>query len=86
MRLVASLNSPIPDPTGFYNVFESAVLPTCPGAARIKARLLELGARGAMMSGSGPSVFGIFTTLDEAKRACATLRAEQFKAYYAALV
>ena len=71
------------DNGGLFNVFEQAVLPECKGASAIKSRLVELGARAAIMSGSGPSVFGLFSNLDEAKSACATLRREKFKAYYA---
>lgn len=68
---------------GMFNIFEEAVLPRCEGASRIKAELLRLGAKGAMMSGSGPSVFGIFDSIEEAKRACYALRDMKFKAYYA---
>lgn len=71
------------DPNGIFNIFESAVLPDCPGASAIKKRMLELGAIASMMSGSGPSVFGIFPTYDAAKIACFALRAEKYKAYYA---
>ena len=51
-----------------YNIFESAVLPMCPQAQAIKEKMLENGALGAMMSGSGPSVFGIFESRAEAER------------------
>ena len=44
-----------------YNVFESAVLPVRPVAAGIRDTLTDSGALLAMMSGSGPSVFGLFT-------------------------
>jgi hypothetical protein len=37
--------------------------------SQIKAEMLEMGADGSMMSGSGPSVFGIFTD-KEAGKAC----------------
>lgn len=42
-----------------YNRLEEAVIPRHPLIARIEERLLELGACGALMSGSGPSVFGL---------------------------
>ncbi len=42
-----------------YNRLEEAVIPKHPAIAGIKERLLELGACGALMSGSGPSVFGL---------------------------
>lgn len=45
---------------GMYNVFESVVLPECPGTTSLRTRLILLGARGAMMSGSGTAVFGVF--------------------------
>ena len=71
------------DSRGLFNVFEDAVLPSCSGASLIKAKLIELGAKGAMMSGSGPAVFGIFDTIDEAMKAAQALREMRFKAYYA---
>ena len=46
-----------------YNKFESVIIPTNKNIEKIKAILLENGASGVLMSGSGPSVFGIF--LDE---------------------
>lgn len=82
-RLLDTLGEPYFDPSGLFNVFERAVLPECPGAAKIKERLIELGAEAALMSGSGPSVFGIFRDFEEAKRACYALRKESYKAYYA---
>ena len=42
-----------------YNRLEEVVIPRHPQIAKIKKRLLGLGARGALMSGSGPSVFGL---------------------------
>ncbi len=42
-----------------YNRLEEAVIPRHPLIGRIKERLLELGACGALMSGSGPSLFGL---------------------------
>ena len=42
-----------------YNRLEEVVIPRHPQIAKIKKRLLELGAGGALMSGSGPSVFGL---------------------------
>ena len=53
-----------------YNVFEGAIEPERPEVTKIKGTLLEYGAMGAMMSGSGPSVFGIFG--DEKKASAAT--------------
>ena len=69
------------NPDGLFNVFEDAVLVACEGARNIKAELIRLGAIGAMMSGSGPSVFGVFKNIDEAKKACFALREKKYKAY-----
>ncbi len=57
-----------------YNVFED-VLPRPVGTAvaEIKRTLIEAGALGACMSGTGPTVFGLFETLDRAWDACTTL-------------
>lgn len=46
--------------SGMTNIFESAVLPHHAEASEIKQIMSESGALRAMMSGSGPSVFGIF--------------------------
>ena len=62
------------------------MLPTCPGASRIKEEMIRLGAKGALMSGSGPSVFGVFDSIEDAKKACFELRKMKFKAYFAASV
>ena len=85
-RLYAALLENRLDTDSLFNIFEGAVLPTCEGASKARARLIEQGASAAMMSGSGPSVFGIFHTAEGAKKACLTLRTEGFRAYYAALV
>lgn len=57
-----------------YNIFEQPVLAVRPVAANLRRIMLLSGALGAMMSGSGPSVFGIFETLDSALSACETIR------------
>ncbi len=42
------------------NVLETVTIPAYPIIASIKEKLLSLGAINAMMSGSGPTVFGLF--------------------------
>ena len=57
-----------------FNLFESVVLPERPMARGIKDTLLASGAISAMMSGSGPSVFGVFPKGDgSAQKACEML-------------
>ena len=43
------------------NVLESVTVPAYPIIESIKRKMLELGAAASLMSGSGPTVFGIFT-------------------------
>ncbi len=43
------------------NVLESVTVPEHPEIAAIKELMMEAGALNAMMSGSGPTVFGLFT-------------------------
>ena len=51
------------------NVLEPVSIAMHPEIADIKARMKELGAAGSMMSGSGPTVFGLFDDEAAAKRA-----------------
>lgn len=51
------------------NVLETVTETVFPVIADIKKTLRENGALGAMMSGSGPAVFGIFTDKEEAEAA-----------------
>ncbi len=44
-----------------YNKFEDVIIPKIPSISKIKEILKENGAMGTLMSGSGPSVFGIFS-------------------------
>lgn len=57
-----------------YNIFEAPILSVRPVAAAIKQAMLDSGAIGAMMSGSGPSVFGIFKNDEDAATACDKIR------------
>jgi 4-diphosphocytidyl-2-C-methyl-D-erythritol kinase len=79
--LISSIKRFSVDPASLYNIFEEAILPICEGAQHIKARMLELGAKAALMSGSGPSVFGIFETEEAAKSAARDLLSQGFRAY-----
>ena len=49
------------------NDLESVTIPAFPVIADIKSRLMDLGAAGSMMSGSGPTVFGVFKSFDSAE-------------------
>lgn len=56
------------------NVLETVTIPAYPVIDEIKKLMIESGAVGTMMSGSGPTVFGIFTDQESAKRAEVAMR------------
>ena len=51
------------------NVLETVTIPNYPIIDEIKKKMMNSGAIGAMMSGSGPTVFGLFEDEDTAKKA-----------------
>ena len=57
----------------FANDLESVTIPAFPVIAEIKNGMLRHGALGAMMSGSGPTVFGLYRDRDTAEQARAAL-------------
>lgn len=65
----------------FFNVFESVICPQRPFVGRIKDILLVHGAVAAMMSGSGPSVWGLFDDPAAARRAKEALLQQGARAY-----
>ena len=69
--------------TKLFNVFEKAILPICSKAESVKMKMLELGATHALMSGSGPSVYGIFPDEATAVAAEKYLKEHGLRAYYA---
>ena len=56
------------------NVLQDVTIPAYPEVERIKEQMKTLGAVIAMMSGSGPTVFGIFDNEEKAQEACQKLR------------
>ncbi len=65
----------------FYNELEEVILPARPMVGRIKETLYQNGAVAAMMSGSGPSVFGLFREEREAAAASSALLAIGARAF-----
>ena len=57
------------------NTLEEVTIKDYPVIAQIKEEMLAQGALGALMSGSGPTVFGIFDDEKKAKNAYAVLKA-----------
>ena len=60
-------HAPISIPKILENDLERVTSATFPIVETIKNSLIETGALGALMTGSGPSVFGVFPTLDTAQ-------------------
>lgn len=58
----------------FGNVLENVTIPAYPVIQEIKDLMLEQGAVGALMSGSGPTVFGLFTNPKAAAKAHEEMR------------
>ena len=65
------------------NVFEEVLPEEYHEVFTIKNRLMELGALNAAMSGSGPTVFGIFSEQETAKRAAGVLKETYQQTYLA---
>ncbi len=61
-----------------YNVMEPVTCEIHPVIEEIKQGLLSAGALGAIMSGSGPSVFGLFDDFVKAKKAAAQFKENYF--------
>ena len=66
-----------------YNVFEPMVTREHPELGEIRRILMEFGALGTCMSGSGPTMFGIFDDLKQAETVWKVLR-ERYAATYLA--
>ena len=60
------------------NVLETVSIEEHPEIALIKQQLLASGALNALMSGSGPTVFGLYASLEEAGRAFKNMQ-DQYK-------
>ena len=67
------------------NDFETVVFAAHPELGRVKERLLALGAAGALLSGTGSAVFGLFRQRQTATLALAVLSGSGPRAYLAPL-
>ena len=62
------------DINSIYNIFEDVVLNERPEAKSLKEKMINFGAKAALMSGSGPAIVGIFETSDAAIKAAEELK------------
>ena len=60
-----------------YNVLEPVTVQKCKEISEIKEKMMEQGALGALMSGSGPSVYALFDDNEKAKN-CHAFFAKQY--------
>lgn len=67
---------PISLPNGSFNDFERAIFPLRPEILRARNALVDSGARGALLAGSGACVFGFFDNTEAQERAVAALSGE----------
>ncbi len=56
------------------NVLETVTIEACPVIQRIKREMIACGAMGSLMSGSGPTVFGIYDSQEQAGTARDSLK------------
>ena len=85
-EIMASIHSGILTDSKLYNIFEKPIFKTCFKAESIKKDMIEFGATHALMSGSGPSVFGIFKNRNDAERAVSYFDKNGIRAYFAETV
>ena len=64
-----------------YNVFEDVLPRKYARVFEIKRQMLELGAMASAMTGSGPTVFGIFRDEEAARKAVDALK-KQYSTVY----
>lgn len=80
-RLREELERAIRDPAGglgdlVSNDLEAAAVRLCPPVARLRERLVAAGATAVGLSGSGPTVYGIFASAEAARAGLARLAPE----------
>jgi 4-diphosphocytidyl-2-C-methyl-D-erythritol kinase len=67
--------------SNFFNGLEAAAFHLRPDVKRVKERLLEAGALGSLVSGSGPTVFAVTATSQEAETIGEKFRSEGFEVF-----
>ncbi len=76
-NIISFLYRSVPDVCAILaNDLETVTIRRFPVIGEIKERLIVAGALGSLMSGSGPTVFGVFADEESAQRAAGTLAAE----------
>ena len=73
LRYAIENDKPLAFASHLFNIFEAPVIAERPVAKRLLDTLKANGALASRMSGSGPSVFGVFENLDFAQKALAAI-------------
>jgi len=73
-RILRYIEAASPLPDLLWNDLELPVIERYPGIGEVKESLLRVGARGALVCGSGSAVFGLFDSEAEAHKAVGQLR------------
>ena len=69
--------------SSLHNDLETVTIPAHPEIAEIKSVLLDSGAAGALMSGSGPTVFGVFERAGDRDAAMGRLQRASWRVFAA---
>ena len=69
-----------------FNIFEEVTAKRLPYIMELKERLMRLGAMGALMSGSGPTVYGLFRDRSALKEAYVALLPELWEGRLSELI
>ena len=80
--LLNKKSSPKSYSEGLFNIFESVVEPQRPSVSKIKHTMLNSGAMGTLMSGSGTAVFGIFENESDARNCAEKLKSRGAIAHF----
>lgn len=84
LKLYLQKNKPEKISENLVNDLETVVFPAFPEIKEIKDQLLEEGASGALMSGSGSAVFGLFGNRSETEKTLEKLRGKNNSVMYVA--
>ena len=82
-RLIDALENKEKDLFSYYgNGFSEVVFRLCPESRKLVDIMNEMKAEKSMVSGSGPSVFGVFDTENSARNAVKLLKEKGYDAFY----
>lgn len=82
-KLIHAIDNKEKDLSRYYgNAFSEVVFRLCPESGRLVDFMNTLNPKKSMVSGSGPSVFGVFDTENSARNAVKLLKEQGYDAFY----